>query len=484
MSEQVEVEHPVADNPENSASPTYTVARGRVWLGFVAFAGLVVSLSQSLLIPVLPSLPNLLHTTADAVQWMLTATLLVGAVAVPFMGRLGDMFGKRRILLVALAALVVGSLVSAMSNDITTQIIGRAIQGLSLAVVPLGISLLGTLLPRERAGAAIALISSMLGVGGALGLPLAGLVAETWDFHALFWITSVAGIIAFVGIITLLPEALNKTGGRVDVLGAILLSATLITLLLPLAQGGDWGWGSLLVIGLFVISAILMVVFGWWQLRTVDPILDLRVLRRRPVILTNIASLFLGFALFASLIGTVSYVQAPPESGYGFGLSVVASGLVMLPSGLSMVVLSPIAARMIRAIGGHYTLAIGAAVIMIGWLMRIFLTGSLWEVVLGATVAGIGTGIGYSSMPSLVNAHSPRNELAAANGFNSLVRSLGSSLASAIGGTILAASTIAFGPLILPSLGAYQLLFAMCAGAAVLSIVFALLIPGRRKNRT
>lgn len=453
--------------------------RARVEIMMVAVGALAVSLSQSMLIPVLAVLPERLNTSVGNVEWLLTSTLLVGAIAVPVLGRLGDMFGKRLLLLVALGALTVGSLLTAVTSNVGLLIAGRAIQGASLAAIPLGISLLASLLPRERAGSAVALISAMLGVGGALGLPLAGFVGEHADFHVLFWITAAAGAVTFVGTLAVVPESPARTGGRIDFVGSLLLSSGLVALLLPLAQGSTWGWGSPRTVGLLVLAVVLVGVFGWSQTRVPNPLVDLRALRRPPIVLTNLASVLFGFALFASLIGTASYVEAPVASGYGFGSSIVVGGLCLLPSGVAMLVLAPLAARLIFTIGAHRTLTIGAVIVGLGWVLRIFATASLWEIVLGSTVIGAGTGIAYASMPALIQLHSPAAELAAANGLNSLARSLGSSLASAIGGSILVASTMSLDGFELPTLGAYRVLFAICAAASFLAAVAALFIkPG------
>jgi MFS family permease len=454
-----------------------TEPRVGLWLLFVGTAALVVAMSQSILIPVLGLLPEKLDTSVSNVQWLLTSTLLVAAVAVPFMGRLGDMFGKRRLLLVSVGALVTGSLLTAVTSNIALLILGRSIQGLSGAAIPLGISLLSALVPRERAGAAIATVSAMLGVGGALGLPLAALIAEHADFHVLFLVTAVAGAIAFAGILLIVPEDHSRTGGRIDFVGTVLLGAALVSLLFPLSEAGDWGWGSLRVIGLLSLSLVLFVIFGVTQTRIAQPLVDLVALRRRPILLTNIASIFFGFALFASLIGTASYVQAPKATGYGFGSSVLTGGLAMLPSGLAMLFLAPVSAKLATRIGAPRTLAIGAFIVATGWGLRIVATGSLWEIIAGATIVGAGTGIGYAAMPSIINTHTPTSELAAANGLNTLVRSVGSSLASAIGGALLAASTIALGGADIPSLDGYRQLFALCAAASVLAALIALAIP-------
>lgn len=469
----------IVQDSDADSSERVSSSRSSLWLAAIGLGALVVSLAQSLLIPVLPALPQQLHSTTETVQWLLTSTLLVSAVAVPLMGRLGDMWGKRLMLLVAIGAMVAGSLITALSNDIVVLIVGRAIQGLSSAAIPLGISLLATLLPAKRRATAMATISAMLGVGGALGLPFAGLIAEHGDFHTLFWVTAIAAAAAFAAILFFVPESNDRVGGRVDILGAILLAGALVALLLPLAEGSDWGWASASTITLFVTSAVLFAALGFWELRHRDPLVDLRSLGRRPILLTNIASLFIGFALFASLIGTATYVQAPEASGYGFGSTTLVAGLTMLPSGIAMLVLSPVAARLINGIGAGRTLAIGGAIVAVGWVIRITVTGSLWEIIVGSTIVGIGTGIGYAAIPALVGANTPHHELASANGVNTLIRSLGSSLASALGGTILATFTITLGTVDLPSLTGYRVLFAICAVAAALAAAIALLAQGR-----
>ena len=440
----------------------------------------MVALSQSVLIPVLAILPTELNTSATNVSWLLTATLMVAAVSVPIMGRLGDMFGKKLVLLVALGALIVGSLMTAVTDHVGVLIAGRAIQGVSAAAIPLGISLLSVIMPRERVGSSIALISAMLGVGGALGLPFAGFVAGHYDFHTLFWVNAVVAAAAFIGILVIVPEAPGRSGGRVDVVGSVLLGASLITLLLPLTQSAKWGWDDPRVWGLLALSAVLTLVFGWTQTRIKDPLVDLKALSNRPIVLTNLASIAFGFALFASFIGTAAYVEAPESSGYGFGSSLLVGGLVLLPSGLAMLVFAPLAAKLIAVRGAPQTLMLGAAIVALGWLSRIVLTDSFWLVVVGSTIVGIGTGIGYAAIPTLINAHTPASEIGAANGLNALFRSLGSSIASAAGGAILAANTVILGDFAVPSLTAYRELFAICAGAAVLTAVMMMFVPHRK----
>lgn len=334
-----------------SAAPAEAPAASRAWSGkqivvllVIGVGALMVSLTQSLLVPVLGELAVDLNASQDGIAWLLTSTLLVGAVAVPAFGRLGDLYGTRLLVLVALVSLVVGSLICALSDSLPMMIVGRSVVGLSVATVPLSISLIGVILPKEHAGAGIALISAMLGVGGALGLPLAGVIAQYADYHVLFWICVAGGIVAIPGILLLVPSPKPAASGRMDIPGTVLLGAAMLALLLPLAQGESWGWTSPLTLGLLAAAAVLLVAFVLIELRITSPLVDVRTTARPALLLTNIASLFVGFALFATLIGTATYVQAPEATGYGFGKSILVGGLCMLPGGLAMLVLSPFSA--------------------------------------------------------------------------------------------------------------------------------------------
>jgi MFS family permease len=446
-------------------------------LAVVSVAGLMASLTQSLLIPVLPSIAADVHSSTSNTEWLLTSTLLAAAVAVPIAGRLGDLFGKRLMLLVSAGFLTIGSLICALSNTLVPLVIGRTVTGLSLAAIPLGISLISLTLPSRRATSGIALVSAMLGIGGALGLPLAGWVGEHGDYHLLFWICLAGGVVSLLGSWFFLTEPGQRAAGKFDLPGAILLAAALICLLLPLSEAAVWGWGSARTIGLLVAAAVLLACFVLAERRVSSPLVDLAVNARPALLLTNAASICVGFALFAILIGTASYVQAPKASGYGFGASIVVSGLCLLPSGLAMLALSPVSAVLSRRFGPKITLCVGALIVAAGFVVRIFAIGAIWQIIVGTSIAGAGTGIAYAAMPALIALGAPRDELAAANGLNSLCRSTGSSLASAVGGTVLASAVITLGGVELPSLTAYRVLFVLCAGAAVLGACVALLVP-------
>ena len=443
----------------------------------VCLAGLMVSLTMSVLIPVLPQVAEDLHSSTTSTEWLLTSTLLAAGVAVPIVGRLGDLHGKRLMLMMCAGFLTVGSLICGLSRSLVPLIIGRGVTGLSLAAVPLGISLITVTMPARRALFGVALVSATLGIGGALGLPLAGLVGEHADYHLLFWILLAGGVVSLLGSWLFLTEPAQSRGGRFDLPGAILLAVALLCLLLPLSEAAVWGWGSARTLGLLAVAVVLLASFVLMERRTRSPLVDIAANAKPALLRTNVASVCVGFAMFASFIGTAAYVQAPRATGYGFGTSIVVSGLCMLPSGLAQLALSPVSAVISRRFGPKITLCTGAIVVAAGFASRIVLTAHLWEIVVGTTVAGAGVGIAFAAMPALIALGAPHSELAAANGLNSLSRASGSSLASAVGGTLLASSVVVVGGAAFPSLAAYQILFALCAIAAALGAGIALLVP-------
>lgn len=454
-----------------------TNRRATIEILVIGFATVTASLYQSVLVPLLGVLPQKLSHSSSAVEWLLTVTLLVSAVSTPIMGRLGDMLGKRRMLLIAVAAGVVGSALCGLTSNLGVLIAGRAFQGASMAALPLAISLASSLLPPERRATGIAMISASLGFGGAIGMPLSGVVADNLNFHWLFWFTFAAGLTSFVAIRLVVPESPLRTGGSIDLFGGALLSAALVSFLLPLAQSGDWGWGSPAVLVLFAASVVLFALFGLRQLHTSQPLVDLRAAARKPLLMVHGASMLIGIATFASYLGTTVFVEMPRQTGYGFGASVTIGGLCMLPGGLIMIPGATIAGRLVNRRGAPFVLALGALIMSAGWFQRMLVSSTYAWVIVGTLLVGIGISMCSASLPSIVNAHSPMHEIAASNSLNTLVRSVGSSLASAIGGTVMASIVLELGAVELPSIGAFRTLFAICAAASLCAVAIALAMP-------
>ncbi|MEU0653681.1 MFS transporter [Streptomyces albogriseolus] len=468
----------MSDVPETSAT-TGTTAPPRTGavVSVLALGGIVVSLMQTLVIPIVGQLPQYLNASASDAAWSVTATLLAAAVATPVTGRLGDMYGKRRMLLLSMAMLVVGSVVAGFSDSLTPMIVGRALQGLSSGVIPLGISILRDELPAERLGSATAMISASLGVGGALGLPLAALIADNFDWHALFWTSAALGVVALVLILALVPESKVRTGGRFDLVGAAGMAAGLVCLLLAISKGGDWGWTSGTTLGLFAAAVVVLAGWGLFELRTGHPLVDLRTTARPQVLITNLASVAIGFAMFSMSLVIPQVLQLPERTGYGLGQSLLSAGLVMAPSGLVMMALAPVSALVTRARGPKVTLMTGALIVAAGYGLNVALMSEVWHFVLASCVIGAGIGFCYGAMPTLIMGAVPASETGAANSLNTLMRSIGTSVASAVAGVVLAQMTTRFGPYALPSEDAFRTVLALGAGAALLGFVVAAFIP-------
>jgi MFS family permease len=447
----------------------------------LAFSGIVVSLMQTLLVPLIPALPRLLNAPAADTAWVVTVTLLAGAVATPVTGRLGDMYGKRRILLVSVVLLVAGSVIGALSNSLLPMIVGRALQGIGAGVIPLGISVMRDAVPAHRLGAATAMMSASLGVGGALGLPAAALLAEHADWHVLFWTSAGLGAVAGVLVLALVPESRVRTGGRFDLLGAVGLSAGLVCLLLAVSKGADWGWGSGVTLGLFGAAGVVLLLWGWWELRTRQPLVDLRTSARRQVLLTNVASVLFGFGMFAMSLLLPQLLQLPTATGYGLGRSMLVVGLVMAPSGLVMMATAPVSARISRAMGPKVTLMLGALVVAAGYGLNIVLMSEIWQLVLVSSIIGAGIGLAYGAMPALVMGAAPVSETAAANSLNTLMRSIGTSTSSAVAGVVLAQLTVTVGSAVVPSQDGFRVVMAIGAVAALGALGVAAFLPGRRR---
>lgn len=461
------------------SSPT-TRRSSRLITAILCLSGTVVALQQTMVIPLLPDFPKILGVSADDASWLVTVTLLTSAVATPIVSRLADMFGKRRMMLISMTMIVVGSLVAAIGGNFVALLIGRGLQGFAISMIPVGISIMRDELPKEKVASATALMSATLGIGSALGLPLSGLIFEHLGWPAIFWLSAIVGVLLIIAVAAVVPESSVRTRGKFDFLGAVMLSTALTAILLAISKGARWGWTSELTLLMFVIGIVTLALWFPYELRVTQPMVDLRTSAKRPVLLTNVASILVGFSMYANNLSTTQQLQMPKISGYGFELGVMAAGLCMIPAGLAMVFFAPVSANITKRFGAKITLIVGGTVLALAYIARVFLTGSIALIIISAAVVSIGTAIAYSAMPMLIMRSVPITETASANGLNSLLRSVGTSTSSAVVAAMLTSMVIPSGPGEgLPSIDAFKNIFWLAALAAVAAAAAAAFIPRR-----
>lgn len=459
--------------PEAFTSP-YSRARQNTVVAVLAFAGLGASFMQTILIPIQGQLPQLLQANPADTAWVITVTLLTASVSTPIAGKLGDMFGKRTVAIVLMAILMAGSLICAMAPGIITLIAGRALQGLGMGVVPLGIALLRDIVNPGKLGTSIALVSATLGVGGAIGLPVSAIVTEHFDWHMLFVLATIVSALALILIVALVPAAGARSGGRLDALGALGLSVGLVGVLLGMSRGNDWGWTSAPTLVSLSIGLATFLIWTWYELRVSNPLVDLRVSVRPAVLTTNLASVAMGFALFSSSIAFPQLLQLPTATG-GLGLDLLPASLMLMPAGLAMLVMSPIAGRVQRAVGPKPLLIAGAIVLTLAYLICVFVPLQAWTIAVVNTIIGVGIGLGYAAMPALIMSAVPRNETASANGLNTLMRAFGTTAAAAVVGAILAGSVAS------DVSSSFEMVFVLGLVAAGACAILGALIPTNGK---
>ncbi|WP_425307271.1 MFS transporter [Ammonicoccus fulvus] len=454
--------------------------QGAVVANSLALCGTVVAMQQTMIIPVLPEMPALLDTTAASASWLVTATLLAGAVSTPLITRAADMYGKKRMILFALTVMIVGSTIGSFGQTLVPVLIARVFQGVGMSLIPVGIAMIRDLLPVEKVPLGVAMMSASMAVGAGVGLPLAGALVEFLDWHAIFWVTAALGVLVMVAMALVLTESTIRSGGSFDLVGAVVISGMLTAIMLVLSKGGQWGWTSTLTLGLGIGAVVLAAVSVPLELRVRQPLVNLRVSTRPAVLLVNLVAVLIGFGMFANMLVTTYLLQLPTETGYGLGLSVLETGLWMVPSSLLFGVMAPVSAAVIRVFGAQVTLLIGALGMAVSYLGRVFLSEDLWLIVLGSVLVAMTTSMAFAAMPTLVMAAVPMTETASANGLNTLLRSVGSSTSSAILAAVTTSTAVVIGGVVTASFGGLMLIFAIAAAGCLAAAILTLpLLRGR-----
>jgi EmrB/QacA subfamily drug resistance transporter len=443
----------------------------------LALAGATFALLQSLVAPALPEIQRDLDTTATAAAWILTAYLLSASVTTPILGRLGDIHGKEHMLVAALGLLGVGTLIAALATSIEVMIAGRVIQGFGGAIFPLAFGIIRDEFPRERMASGIALISAILGIGGGLGIVLAGPIVDALSYHWLFWFP--LGAIAVTIVMTLLfvPESPVRAPGRINWAGAVLLSAWLVALLVAVSEGSGWGWGDARTIGLLVLGVVLLVAWVMVEDRAREPLVDMGMMRIRGVWTVNAAAFLVGAGMYSSFVLIPQFVEMPRAAGYGFEASVTEAGLFLLPSTLGMLLISPLAGRLANRTGARLPLLLGALLTALSFAFLAAAHDQRWQFYVASAILGAGIGLAFASLANLIVEAVRPDQTGVATGMNTVMRSVGGSVGSTIGATIIAGTVTSAG---LPTESGFTAAFIVAAVACLLAAVATVAVPRPR----
>jgi len=432
---------------------------------------LAFSLVQTSVVPILPTLQKDLNVAGGGITWLMTANLLSAAVLTPLLARMGDLRGRKPMLVVAIAGVLVGGVLGGIGGSFPLLLIARVVAGTGGAILPLAVAVVRDELPREKVTGGVALISASLGIGSGLGLVATGAVMEHFSYQSVFWMGAVLAAVAFALVLWLVPHDPVTAEGKADPFGALLLAGWLSAFLIAVSQGNAWGWASTRTLGLFALAAITLVAWVAVERRVASPLVDISMLAKPAIAVTNTAGVLIGFAMYGSFLLMSDFTQTPKAVGYGFGASVLASGWMLFPSAVGSFAAAPIGAALIKRGGPRLPLVLGGGFAAAGLGMLGFAHSAPWHVVVASGVMGVGVGLAYAAMPAYINASVPVQQSGIANGMNAVLRTVGGAVGSAVMGAVLTGSMTQVAPGVkLPTVDAYTHGFMI---AAVLGLVAA-----------
>jgi MFS family permease len=398
---------------------------------------MVATAIGSLGAPLLPTIMGDDHVSLSSSQWALTISLVSGAVAIPVLGRLGDGRRRREVTLATAATTGLGCVLAALPGGFTWLLVGRALQGVGLALVPLAMTVARDALPEARVRPAIALLGVTTVVGIGIGYPLAGVIVESLGLAAAFWFGAMVSGAALVAAWVVLPDSPSRAGRRLDIPGALLLCGSVSGLLVVLAEGQSWGWTSSEVLGIGVASLVLLTAWVLVELRSPAPLVDVRLVRRRSLFSANSTMLLIGFGIYPLLSLVSRLVQTPTSAGYGFGSSVIVAGAMLVPFSVASFAANRVALPLVRRTSPEFVVAASCVVLLGSMVLFLLARDALWEIVVTMALAGLGVGCVFASNPLQIVRGVPPEETGSAMGFYGVVRSVSFSAGSALSATVL-----------------------------------------------
>lgn len=449
-------------------------------LGLVA---LTVALLQTAVVPVLGIIADQLGASSVAVSWAVTANLLAAAAATPLIGRLADLYNKKRVLLGVLVVVLAGSLLAATTSSLPLLIVARVLQGVSFSLYPICVAILRDELSDSGIVRALATLSATLGFGGGAGLVITGLLMSGQPgYHRVFWMTTAFTVVVIALTVVVVPSRSRTATGTVDWLGAFGLAAGLSALLVAITQGNTWGWHSPAVLGTAAGGIAVLAAWILWERRRRHPLVSLEMLTRRAVMFTNLATVFVGMGLYCGFLGLTQFVQIDrAAAGYGFSATVLQASLVfLLPGALAGVVTATLSGRLIDRFGARVVLTTGAVTGIVGFAWLALWHDHTWQVIAAGVLVNAYISLGYGALPALVVAEVDGGETGVATSVNAIARTVGSSVAAAVVAVLLGHVAAATG---MPAESAFVVIFAMGAATAALAMTLIAVSGGRRGDQ-
>ena len=422
------------------ATPDQPLGAPSVLIAGLSVVVLTVAVLQTAVVPVLGVIAHQLNASTVAVSWAVTANLLAAAAATPLIGRLADLHSKKRVLLVVLAVVLVGSVVAATTKSLPLLIVARVLQAASYALYPVGIAILREELPEQRMVSAMSVLSGTLGFGGGTGLVVVGLLMNHGaNYHRVFWLTTVFTILVIAIVVLIVPSRPRSTTGSIDWLGAAGLAAGLSAILLAITQGHSWGWTSPKTLACGTCGVVLLVGWWLWERRADQPLVSIQMLSRRPIMLTNLATIFVGMGLYFAFLGLTQFVQIPHQAaGYGFGATVLEASVVyLLPGAVTGFLVALASGRFIDRFGARPVLVVAAMAGIAGFVFIALVHSAPWQIIVASILANAYISLGYGALPALVVSEVSAGETGVATGMNAIARTIGSAIAAAVVAVLL-----------------------------------------------
>ncbi|WP_344250879.1 MFS transporter [Isoptericola hypogeus] len=424
-----------------------------------------------------PAIAQAFATTQ--VVWFGLAYTLVSTLLTPAVCRLGDIFGKKRIMMIAAGIGLVGDLIVVLGPSFEMVLLGRALAGFYGPIGALVFATARDVFPPRRVGVASSLIGSSLGLTTLLAPLVVGVLLDNFGFRGPLWFVVVGTAIALV-LLTVLPETPRRAPtARFDWLGSLLLGTATVALVFGVDRGGSWGWSSAPVLGLGVVTVACLIGFVVVERRHAEPVVDVRMLRRRAVatVLTS-TSVLQGTVYAVAVVATLLTLFPPiPGVSAGLGWSGTKTALVMATGQLAMFLLGFVVGKMSGRWDPRRPWLVGSVITTLGLVSYAFLHGNAWQIGLSALVVGIGGGFSVGSVPLLILGSVSPKEQSMANGMSVLLTGVATAVVSTVIFAVMAASGVVMDGTQFYSDASFRNAYLVCAAILAASIPVTLAIP-------